>query len=171
MAYFVEGPVVIAATMYGLQYLASEARRSRGRRVGESYIYPSARGVELIYSALIAACTGFLFFSIRQPQGHRLGGILGSLTFMLMGIFAWPKAVWLSPSGLRQRAWYGGWKILPWEDVSNVIEEQDRSIVIRGKDTKIVFSPFYAERDAFIKEVHRHQFSHSKPHNSVEASV
>jgi 4-amino-4-deoxy-L-arabinose transferase-like glycosyltransferase len=167
MAYFVEGPIVISATMFALQYLASEARRAKGRRVGESYLYPSARGVELIYSVAIAAGTGFLFFSIRQPEGDRLIGVICSLILILIGILAWPKAVWLSPSGLRQRAWYGRWKILPWEDVTEVVDEQDRSVIVRGKRTKIVFSPFHAEREAFIKDVHRHQFSHAKVHDSA----
>jgi hypothetical protein len=159
---FIMGPFAIAATIFALQYLTSEAQRAKGRRVNGDFLYPSVRGVEFIYSILLAVSAGLLFISIRGSQSDRAFGIPGSSFFILLALLAWPKAIWLSSSGLRQRAWYGGWKRLQWEDVSEVVENQDRSIIVRGKDTKITFSPFHAERESFIKEVHRHQFSHPK---------
>jgi hypothetical protein len=135
-----------------MSWAVAQARRSRGRRVGDSYLFPPIYAIPLILSAEICLGSTLVYLS----RGDREASVILGLLLVVGPICAWPKGIFFSDSMVRQHTWYGGWKAIPWADVVAVEEDRNGSVTICSDSAKIQFSQFHVDRDFFIKEVRRH---------------
>jgi hypothetical protein len=152
----VKGGIVVFLTLIAAKWLTAEARKAKSRQVGQDEFFPPLRATELICSIAFAMGTAFIYFGARGPQPDRAEVVLIGLFFVIFSSVVWPKGIWFSELAVRQRAWYGGWKIIPWVDVLEVKERNDGSVIIRGAYVKIGLTKFHGGRDLFLQEVRRH---------------
>jgi hypothetical protein len=139
-----------------MRLLTAEAQVSKGRRVGEYYIFSPVRALEGIYSIAAAMGASFLYFGMRASGQDKRVGIATGLVGLVFALTTWPKGIWTSESGVKQRSWFGRWKLICWPDVIKITEARDGSIVIRSSGTKIEFSKYHAGRELFLGEIRRH---------------
>jgi hypothetical protein len=151
-----KGFFVVFVTVLTMTWLGTRATRASAHQLGNEWVFPAIRPVHWIFGAALALGVSFVFFGFRGPQADRLVTVVGGLLFVFFPITAWPKAIYASSNGLRERTWYGGWRTQAWSQVSEVNEKRDGSIVVRGTNGKIVFSPYHADRERFLSEISRH---------------
>jgi hypothetical protein len=149
-----KGFFVVFITAFVLTWLASRARATKAHKVGNTWVFPPVGTVHVLYSLVLAIGTGLAFFSFRGPQEDKNLTISIGLSFVIFALITWPKAVEVSELGLRQRSWYGGCHTISWPEVSDIQETRDGSVVVRGLHSKIVLSPYHADRDLFLQDVH-----------------
>src|SRR5579859_528620 len=73
----------------------------------------------------------------RGSAGDRKVPAVCGVLFICFAAVTWPKAIYVSPTGVRQRGWLGGWRTKPWSQIYEVKEKPDHSIVVRGPKDKI----------------------------------
>ena len=142
--------MIITAIVMG--WLAGCARNRRAKKAQDGWVFYPILAVRSVYVIFLAMAIGFMVWVYLGPKSDRVLMLLG-LLFVAFGSITWPKAIWSSASGLRQRRWWGGWKIIRWEDVDSYKERQDQCIVIRTAHEKLVFSPYQAGRDLFLEQL------------------
>jgi hypothetical protein len=150
-----KGFFLVYLTVLIMGWIASQARAAKARHVGQDWIFPPAKGLEMAYVLAIVIGASVIFLGFRGREGER--AITGSMGLLIIAfsVITWPKAIRLSETGLRQRSWCNGWKSIDWSDVSDIREKQDGSVVIHGKQCNVVFSQFHADRDSFLEKVRR----------------
>jgi len=151
-----KGFFVVFLTVLTMTWLATRAKRASAQQLGNEWVFPVIRLVHWIFGAVLTLGVSLVFLGFRGPQAEQRVTVVGGLMFVLFPIIAWPKAIYASATGLRQRTWYGGWRVLAWSQVSEVNENHDRSTVVRSTTGKIVFSPYHADRERFLTEISDH---------------
>jgi hypothetical protein len=164
-----KGFFVILLTSLFLSWITARARTAKARKVGQNWVFAPVGAVEAVFSLGVAMGAVFVFFGARGPQADRTLVVSGGILFILGSGLTWPKAIRLSESGLRQHTWYGGWKEILWPEVSSVYKKRDSSIVVRGKQGKIVFSSSHAGRELFTTELRERlpRLTHNTPSSDV----
>jgi hypothetical protein len=149
----VKGFFVIFLTALIMRWMAAQSRAAKARRIGQDWIFPPTRALQMVSVLGLTMGGVFAIFGFLGPQSDRNLLVIGGLLILAFAGATWPKAVWLSDSGFRQRSWCCRWKRISWSKVSEVKEKGDGSVVIRGKETKIVLSQFHADRKLFLEKV------------------
>ncbi|SRR5258708_4503486 len=150
-----KGFFVIAATAAILGWLTFQARTAEPQNLCGRWVFPLVRALHFLFFAVLAMGIAFVFFGFRGPENSRTTLVLIGVLFTIFPVVAWPKAVYLSESGLRQRTWWGKWKTLNWSELSDAKERPDNSLVLRGERVRIVFSRYHAGRQIFLDELRR----------------
>jgi hypothetical protein len=146
--------ILITATMSGL--ITAQARRSKARRLGKNALFSPVWTVQAVFIAALALGFGLVVLGYTGPQNDRMIVVSGGLLFSMFTGCAWPKAVEISESKLRQRSWYGRWKEISWVEVSSFKEKKSGSIVVYSRKTKICFAPHHADRELFLEQLKQH---------------
>jgi hypothetical protein len=136
-------------------WMAAQARSAKAYQIGQDWIFPPIRALQLVSVISVAMGAAFLFFGLRASGADRFIGISIGLSIISLSGITWPKAIRLSEYGLQQHSWYGGSKKIAWSEVSDVNERRDGSVVVRGKNARIVLSQFHSDRNLFLEKVHR----------------
>jgi hypothetical protein len=118
-------------------------------------MFPPTQALQMVSAIGIAFSTAFVFAGIWGPASDRALLVVAGLLIFSFVLASWPKTVWISESGLRQRSWSCRWKRIAWPEVSDVKERRDGSVEIRGNGTKIVLSQFHADRRLFLEKIRR----------------
>jgi len=147
-------------------WLVSLGRSAKARKVGDDWLFPPITAVKTVFflGGLMGLGLALLSLHASRQEPQALWGVLGCSLWVALCVGAFPKSVWLSESGIRQRTWYGGWKAVDWKKISEVkLRTWDgaNSLVIRGDHTKIIFSSTHAGQEVFLEEVERR--SHLTP--------
>jgi hypothetical protein len=144
---------IIFVTSVALGWLGGRAQRAKPRRVQDRWFFYPILSIYVLYVVFATMSTGFVIWGAFGPRDFRPVGIsIGAAFLGFLGL-TWLKTVEVSPKGLRQRAWWGGWKKVDWVDVSDYEERQDRCVVVRGHHCKIVVSPYHGGRDLFLEKL------------------
>ena len=167
-----KGFFVVLLTSLFLSWITARARTAKARKVGQNWIFAPIGAVEAVFSMGVAMGAAFVFFGARGPQADQAVVVSIGILFVLGSGLTWPKAIYLSESGLRQRTWYGGWKEILWSEVSSVYKKRDSSIVVRGRQSKIVFSSSHAGRELFTNELKQRlpRIAHEIPSPEIPTS-
>ena len=72
-----------------MSWAVAQARRSRGRRVGDSYLFPPIYAIPLILSAEICLGSTLVYLS----RGDREASVILGLLLVVGPICAWPKGI------------------------------------------------------------------------------
>lgn len=150
-----KGFFVIIITLAIMGWLAAQARTARAQKVGQNWVFPLVRGLQVICFAVFSLGATFIVWGYLGPQSDRTTLVLGGLLIVAFSVVAWPKAVYVSASGIQQRSWWGGWKTLTWAQISEAKERPDGYMVLRGDGVKIIFTQYHADRELFLKEIRR----------------
>lgn len=150
-----KGFFVIVITAFVMSWIATQARNAKAAKLPNGWIFPPVRSIQLVFFACNLMGAVFVVWGYLGPRQDRIVGICGGLFFVVFTAIAWPKAISSSEMGLRQQTWWHGWKIIEWEQVSSVEQKKDESIIVRSEHTKIIFSPYHADRNRFLQEVER----------------
>lgn len=151
-----KGFLVVVLTVLVSSWVASQALRSRPRKVGEYWTFPPTVAVRAVFSFGIALGASLAFFSLWGPKADRPITVSIGALFIAMASLGWPQTIAFFQNGLRQRTWYRKWKKIPWADIVEVKKRRDGSVMVRGKNSKIVFSTDHSGRDQFLEEMERH---------------
>lgn len=135
-------------------WLASQARTAKARKHGHMVLFPPVRVLQAIFCAVLAMGATFVIGGYLGPLSDRTIVMLIGLLFIVFSALAWPKAVYVSKSGV-QRAWWGGWRTLAWPDLAEAKKQRDGSIVLRGNGVKIVFTQYHADQELFLSEIEK----------------
>ena len=152
-----KGFLVVFVTVLAMTWLATRATLAKAHQSGDTWVFPVIRPVQWIYGCWLALGLAGALFGAVGPQGDRKVPAVCGVLFICFAAVTWPKAIYVSPTGVRQRGWLGGWRTEPWSQISEVKEKPDHSIVVRGPKDKIVFSPYHADPQRFLSEVCRHR--------------
>ena len=147
--------IILTATIMG--WLLGRARNSRARRHADEWLFPPVSGVLAVFCLVLAMGTIFVVWGIRSSKDNRGTGVMVGSLFIVFSAVAWPKAIHVSESGLRQRSWWGGWKLISWPHLSQTKEKNDGSVVLGSEDNKIVFTQFHVDREFFLEQVTRNR--------------
>lgn len=152
-----KGFFVIVITAIVMGWLAASARNTKARRVNDGWLFPPVRAILAIFAAFLLMSGFFIFFGYRAPRtGDHVVGMSVGLLFAVFGCVMWPKSIEVSQSMLRQRSWWGGWKVIRWEDITSAEERQDKCIVVRARHARILLSPYHAGRELFLDQLRAH---------------
>jgi hypothetical protein len=151
-----KGFLIIIITAGLMAWLAAEAKTARARKVGQTVLFPPVRVLHAIFCAVFVMGAVFVVCGYLGPLSDRTPVILTGLLFIVCSVLAWPKAVHVSGSGLQQRSCWGGWRTLAWPLLSEIKEQRDGSIILRGSGVKIVFTQYHADRESFLSEIKKH---------------
>jgi putative Ca2+/H+ antiporter (TMEM165/GDT1 family) len=151
----VKGFYIIIITAAVMGWLASQARTAKARQHGDTVLFPPVRVLQAIFCAVFVMGAVFVVCGYLSPLSDRTIGIWIGLLFIAFSVLAWPKAVYVSKSGVKQRAWWGGWRTLAWPDLAEAKKQRDGSMVLRGNGVKIVFTQYHADRELFLKEIEK----------------
>jgi hypothetical protein len=146
--------IVVFLTVLVLSYLASRALTVKAHPTGRGWIFSPINAVRIIYLALVSLALGLISLGIKGPQEDRRIVVIGGLLIFAFAIITWPKAIEMFELGVRQRSWYGKWKIILWSEIGDVQEKTDGSISIYGPSTKISLSKYHAGRDLFLEKMY-----------------
>lgn len=160
-----KGFFVVFLTVLILTWLATRATHEKAYAVDHVWIFPAVSALRWIYSAALAIGAGISFLGMRGPHSARTATVLGGLLFTSFALLTWPKAVYASQEGLRQRTWFGGWRNIGWSQISAIDEPRDRSVVVRSAAGNIVFSAYHADPERFLREISKH-FKFTAKHSS-----
>jgi hypothetical protein len=151
---------VILGVSIVTSWLVSRARRARAHKVGGAWLFPPINAVKGVFflGGLMGLGLAVLCIHAYKQEPEALWGAIGCVIWVALCAGSFPKSVWLSESGIRQRTWYGRWKAIGWERISEIkLRTWDGSncLVIRGDRMKINFSSTHAGREFFMEEVGR----------------
>ena len=139
-------------------WIGAQAKAARARKVGSDWLFPPVLSVRAVF--LIAAAMGFalaiLCMQAARHEAEAYWGMWGSLLWAMLCVFGFPKSIWVSEIGLRQRNWFGSWKTLKWEAVTGLrLRKWDGSgsLVVYGENATIVFSSAHGGRERFLEEL------------------
>jgi hypothetical protein len=150
-----KGFFVIIITSSIMSWVASQARTARARKLVNSWVFSPVWALQAIFLAVLAMAATFIYAGYFGPEADRAVVVAIGLLFIVFPVVAWPKAVHVSESGLRQRSWRGAWKTIAWPQVSEAKEQRDRTVVLRGNGVKIIFPEYNADRELFLKVIRR----------------
>jgi hypothetical protein len=150
-----KGSLIIIITAGIMAWLAAHAKTARARKLGHTVLFPPVRALQAIFCAVFVMGAVFVVGGYLGPLSERTTVILIGLLFIVFSVVAWPKAVHISGSGLQQRSWWGGWRMLTWPQLSEIKEQRDGSIILRGSGVKIVFTQYHADRESFLSETRK----------------
>lgn len=138
-------------------WVTSQARSRKARRVDQSIIF----GLAPLMAAVFVGCAvmGATFVGVAlagRAEQPRLMYVHGGFAFMSLSVLGWPKAVVVSPSGIRQRSWVGRWKMIPWSELKEVKRQYDGTLLLVGRHKQIYFTQYQVDRDDLLSEIRSH---------------
>ncbi len=146
----------ILLTTLLLTWFLGRARTAKPKKVSEGWSLHPVHGVLFFFWLGIIGGGFLVFLGLRGPAEDRNMVVLGGLGWAMFSILAWPKSVYVESTGLRQRSWHGGQKLIPWKLVAYVKEQRDRSIIVGTGSEKIVLSKFHAGREFLLHKLAEH---------------
>ncbi len=150
-----KGFFVVLLTVLISAWVTAQARLSTARKVGDYWTFPVTLGVRAVFSMGIALGLSGVALGLWGPDAdRRIVGSIGTL-FVVIGALGWPQTIVFFRNGLKQRTWYRTWKTIPWSDILEVRQRRDGSVLVRGANSKIVFSTDLSGRDQFLQEMER----------------
>jgi hypothetical protein len=150
---------VILWIMLITSWLVARARHTNAQKVGDDWLFRPIAAVKAVFiiAGMMGLALAVLSMHASRNQPQALWGTLGCSIWVALCIGGYPKCIWLTQSGLRQRTWYGRWKELEWKNISAVKQRKwdgSNSVIVRGDET-IVFQVTHAGRKLFLEEVER----------------
>ena len=155
-----KGFFVIIITGFALGWLTGQARRAKAARNAEGrLIFFPVPAAHIVFLAGLLMSFWLVFLGFSGPRDDRSIVISGGILLASFASLTWLKAIEVSDVGLRQRYWWGGWKEIPWTEVSSFEERRDRCLVVRGLHKKIVHSTFHADRNLFLEQLRKYAWN------------
>jgi len=151
-----KGFFVLIVTSVIMGWLTARARGARARRNSNGWLYRPIGFLRAVFTTGFAMGLAFVLFGWRGPQSDRVMVMTVGFLFVAFVTLSWPKAVLVSSVDLRQRSWYLGWKVIPWDEVLSTEERRDQCIVVRSDHCKLVFSPYHVDRQHFVQQLQDH---------------
>jgi hypothetical protein len=164
---------VIVITVAVSGWLAGSARLAKATHLESGrWVFHPVRGVIFLYYVALCISVTSLIYGFVGPQVDRSLVLLAGAAFMFLCVLSWPKAVFISESGLRQRSWMLSWRNIPWADLRSVEEKKGGAVVVRGSRCKIELSQYHGGRAEFVNQLRKRHanFGHldasARPHPS-----
>src|SRR4051812_26945346 len=105
----------------------------KGAKARSRMIFAPVPLVRVVYSVLLALMIALIALASRTGAKYdRTVGFAVGTFFALFAVVTWPKAVWLTDVGLRQRCWYGVWRSITWSAVTRVKQTRNGSVAVWG---------------------------------------
>lgn len=148
------GLLVIILTTAAMGWLAAQARHTKAQATADGYLFPVVRGVKVVYCAVLLMGIALALGGYFGSHGSETTVICIGLLFVVFALVTYPKAIYVSDEGIKQRSWRGQWKALYWSNMSEVIHGSDGAWRFQEKSgATIEFSQYHADCDLFIKQV------------------
>jgi hypothetical protein len=131
-----------------LEFATEEARERQLR-----FIFPAVMWLRGIY--LVSILMGFTVMAGEYREGDPWGIVVLPLVFVFLGFFAWPRAIELTESQIRQRRTLFGFKQIRFSDIESVVCDAGRNeIVIFGKNKDaIVHTTMHVDGERFLQRL------------------
>ncbi|MBI3668299.1 MAG: hypothetical protein HY237_00735 [Acidobacteria bacterium] len=125
-------------------------------------IFPGSPAIRWVLGCCTLVLLALAIFSFLGPGAPAwVGGFFVALVVLVF--LGWPRTIPLDSEGISQRSYFGGWKRIPWRNVTSIVNRrQDSATFVHGSDgTRILFSPYQVDQDRFHAEVLRRS---GRPH-------
>lgn len=151
--------ITVSAILTGLVFIfffvtellefAMEDVRERQLR----FAFPAVMWLRAAYLGSILM--GFIITVGEYRERDPWGIVVLPLIFVLLGFFAWPRAIEITESRIRQRRILFGFKQIRFSDVERVVRDPGRNEIIifgRNKDA-IVHTAMHVDRERFLQRL------------------
>lgn len=144
------------------QLFESAAEEVRERQM--QFVFPGAMWVRGIYLTTIAM--GIVIMVGTYREGDPWGDVAFPVVLVLLGYLAWPRAIEISDTEVRQRRILFGFKRIPLAEISSVVSDptSNEAVVFGANGVRIVHTMMHVEHDRFV---HRLNLLTGKNLNSV----
>ena len=119
------------------------------------FVFPGAMLVRGIY--LGAIVMGAVLVVGTYKEGDPWWDVATPTIFILLGFFAWPRAIEISENDVRQRRLFFGFERIPFREIESVVSDPRRNeaIVLGRNGLRIVHTMMHVQRERFIQQLKR----------------
>jgi hypothetical protein len=128
---------------------SAEASRERNMQS----IFPAVMWLRGIY--LLSIAMGFTIMIGMYREGDPWWYVVLPFAFVLLGIFAWPRAIQITELEIRQRRPLLGWKRIPIGEIESTVFDATRGeVAVFGKSgTRVVHTTMHVDKERFIERL------------------
>jgi hypothetical protein len=134
------------------QVLESYAKEHR--RLAQRMVFPAAMWLRGLY--LTCILMGFGLMVGTYSEGDPSWVVVLPVCFVFLGYFAWPRAIEITESAVRQRRVLVGFKEIRLHEIESVAYDAARgeTIVFGKNGTRIVHSAMHVDGERFADKLH-----------------
>jgi lipid-A-disaccharide synthase-like uncharacterized protein len=142
---------IIFAFLFFVQLLESSAKEHR--RLAQRMVFPAAMWLSGLYLACIVL--GFVLMAGTYSEGDPLWVVVTPVCFVFLGFFAWPRAIEITESAIRQRRVLFGFKEIRLDEIESVAYDAARgeTIVFGKNGTRIVHTAMHVDGERFADKL------------------
>jgi len=142
-------------------FLRRSAKKHHPREDGAFLEFSLAPGMLIliwIVGSALVAFTGLVLLATTRSGGSSLAALI-PLSVLVAILAATPRTVSTDQGGVRQHRWFGGDRVIPWNEVAWIKRGRNTGatyIKSRNGGRPISFSPLLSGRGRFEREVRIH---------------
>jgi hypothetical protein len=143
--------VLVFAFFFLAQVLEFSAQMHRER--GLKFLFPAAMWLRGLY--LVSIVMGLGMMAGTYFEGDPWAIVVLPVCFVFLGFFAWPRAIGITESAIRQRRVLFGFKEIRLGEIESVVgDASSDEIVVFGKNgTRIVHSAMHVDGERFLERL------------------
>jgi hypothetical protein len=142
---------LVVAFFFVTGLLESATRKARDRQ--QRFVFPAVMWLRGVYLGSILM--GLVVMAGTYREGDSWGIVILPLVFVLLGFFAWPRAIEITESQIRQRRALFGFKQIRFSDIQSVVCDPGRNEIVifgRNKDA-IVHTKMHVDGEKFLRRI------------------
>jgi hypothetical protein len=141
------GPLVLIA----LRLIAVEAGLAHAETREGTLIFRGGRALRFVIGGAIV---GFSVLVAKGMGREETWVLLGGAAFPILGCFAWPSTIVISPNGIQRHVWWRRTANIPWNQVGAIAKSATGYIEVVGKNGQCIsFTPRHVDPWRFLAEV------------------
>jgi hypothetical protein len=143
---------IIFAFLFFAQLLEYSAKEQR--RITQRMVFPAAMWLRGLYLACIAL--SFVLMAGTYSEGDPWWVVATPVCFVFLGFFAWPRAIGITDSAIRQRLALFGFQEIRLGEIESVAYDAARgeTIVFGKNGTRIVHTAMHVDGERFADKLH-----------------
>jgi hypothetical protein len=142
---------IIFAFLFFAQLLEYSAKEHR--RLAQRMVFPAAMWLRGLY--LTSIVMGFGLMAGTYSEGDPLWVVVTPVCFVFLGFFAWPRAIRITDSAIRQRRALFGFKEIQLDEIESVAYDASsgETIVFGKNGTRIVHTSMHVDGERFADKL------------------